>query len=69
MGTLANSEDQDTMPHNVCGIPVGLRLKRSTEKERATCINAQIWPPLEPKTANCVSSVSSNWFIRRITQV
>ena len=35
----------------------------------ATCIKGQFWPPLKSKTEMCVSSISSNWFIRRIIQV
>ena len=27
------------------------------------------WPPLEPKTENCFSPISLDWFIRRITEV
>ena len=27
------------------------------------------WPPLEPKTKNCLSPISFNWFNRRITEV
>ena len=27
------------------------------------------WPPLEPKTENCFSPFSFDWFIRRITEV
>ena len=37
--------------------------------QRDTCIKGLIWPPLEPKTESCFSSISIDWFIRRITQV
>ena len=33
------------------------------------CIKGLIWPPLEPKTENCFSPISFDWFIRRITEV
>ena len=35
------------------------------------CFNTKevIWPPLEPKTKSCFSTISSDWFIRRITQM
>ena len=36
---------------------------------RATCIKGLIWPPLEPKNESYFSPISSDWFIRRITQV
>ena len=32
------------------------------------CIKGLIWPPLEPKTKNYFSQISSDWFIR-ITEV
>ena len=32
-------------------------------------IKGLIWPPLEPKTENCFSPISFDWFIRRITEV
>ena len=34
-----------------------------------TCIKRLFWPPLEPKTENCFSPISSDWFISRITEV
>ena len=34
-----------------------------------TCIKGLIWPPLEPKTENCFSQISFDWFIRRMTEV
>ena len=34
-----------------------------------TCIKGQIWPPLEQKTESCFSSISSNWFVRRMFEV
>ena len=37
--------------------------------QRAKCIKGLIWPPLEPKSESCFSSISSDWFMRRITQV
>ena len=37
--------------------------------KRGTCIKGLIWPPPEPKTENCFSSISSYWFIRRMVQV
>ena len=37
--------------------------------QRGTCIKGLIWPPLEPKTENCFSQISFDWFIRRITEV
>ena len=39
------------------------------ETESGTCIKGLFWPPLEPKTENCFSPISFNWFIRRITEV
>ena len=33
------------------------------------CIKGLIWPPLEPKTESCFSSISSYRFIRRMVQV
>ena len=32
------------------------------------CIKGLIWPPLEPQTKNCFSPISSDWFVRRITE-
>ena len=32
-------------------------------------IKVLIWLLLEPKTENCFSPISSDWFIRRITEV
>ena len=37
--------------------------------QRGTCIKGLFWPPIEPKTENCFSPISFNWFIRRITEV
>ena len=37
--------------------------------ERGTCIKGLFWPPIEPKTENCFSTISFDWFIRRITDV
>ena len=34
-------------------------------KKGVTCIKGLIWPPLEPKTENCFSQISFDWFIRR----
>ena len=34
-----------------------------------TYIKGLFWPPLEPKTENCFSPISFDWFIRRITEV
>ena len=34
-----------------------------------TCIKGLFWPSLEPKTENCFSPISFDWFIRRITEV
>ena len=39
------------------------------QSERGTCIKGLIWPPLEPKTENCFSQISFDWFIRRMTEV
>ena len=39
------------------------------QKQMGTCIMGLIWPPLEPKTESCFSSISSFWFIRRMVQV
>ena len=33
------------------------------------CIKGLIWPPLDPKTENCFSHISFDWFIRRMTKV
>ena len=33
------------------------------------CIKGLFWPPLEPKTENCFSPNSFDWFIRIITDV
>ena len=33
------------------------------------CIKGLIWPPLKPKTENCFSQISFDWFIRRMTEV
>ena len=44
-------------------------LDTCTRMNRAMCIKGQIWPPLDPKTDSCVSSISSNLFIKIITQV
>ena len=37
--------------------------------QRGTCIKGLIWPPLEPKTESCFSSISSCWLIRRMVQM
>ena len=37
--------------------------------ERGTCIKGLLWPPLEPKTENCFSQISFDWFIRKIIEV
>ena len=37
--------------------------------KRGTCNKGLIWPPLEPKTENCFSQISFDWFIRRMTGV
>ena len=37
--------------------------------KRGTCIKGLFWPPLEPKTESCFTSISSYWFVRRIAQV
>ena len=37
--------------------------------ERGTCIKGLLWPPLEPKTENCFSQISFDWFIRRMAEV
>ena len=37
--------------------------------KRATCIKGLFWHLLEPKTENCFSPISFDWFIRRITEV
>ena len=37
-------------------------------KQMGRCIKKLILPPLEPKTKNCFSTVSIDWFIRRITE-
>ena len=29
--------------------------------QRCTCIKGVFWPPFEPKTENCVSSISSDF--------
>ena len=50
-------------------VELGCRSLVKLGLKRATCIKGQIWPPLEPKTRSCVSSISSNWFIRRTPQV
>ena len=28
-----------------------------------------IWSPLEPKTENCLSQISFDWFIKRMAEV
>ena len=33
------------------------------------CIKGLFWPPLEPKTENCFSPISFDWFIRGISGV
>ena len=38
-------------------------------KQRGMCIKSLIWPPLEPKIKNGISPISSDWSIRRITEV
>ena len=37
------------------------------KSERGTCIMGLFWPPLEPRTENCFSPISFDWFIRRLT--
>ena len=37
--------------------------------QRGTCIKGLFWPPPEPKTENCFSPISFDWFIRRINEV
>ena len=37
--------------------------------QRGTCIKGLFWPPFEPKTENCFSPISFDWFIRRIPKV
>ena len=41
----------------------------SYNNERGMCIKGLFWPPLEQKTENGFSPISSYWFIRRIAQV
>ena len=33
------------------------------------CIKGLIWPPLELQIEICFSPISSDWFMRRMTQV
>ena len=33
------------------------------------CIKGLIWPPLKPKAESYFSSLSADWFVRRIVQV
>ena len=44
-------------------------MKIKTRNKRGTCIKGVFWPPFEPKTENCFSPISLDWFIRRITEV
>ena len=44
-------------------------ISRLATSKMGTCIKRLIWPPLEPKTKNCFSQISFDWFIRRITEV
>ena len=37
--------------------------------QRGKCIKGLFWPPLEPKIEDCISPISSYWFIRRKAQV
>ena len=47
-----------------------LGLKAGVEvTERGACIKGLIWPHLEQQIKNCFSSISFDWFIRRITEV
>ena len=39
------------------------------QSKRGTCNKELFWPPLKPKTANCFSPISFDWFIRRKTEV
>ena len=47
------------------------KLFRSYNKnlERSTVIKGLKLPPLEPKSESCFSPISSDWFIRRVTQM
>ena len=42
---------------------------REGKIERGMCIKGLSCPPLEPKTENCFSQISFDWFIRRMTEV
>ena len=46
-----------------------LTKKEMYKLERGTCIKGLFWPPIEPKSENCFSPISLDWFIRRITEV
>ena len=43
-------------------------LKNLFPNQRGTCMKGLICPPLEPKTENCFSQISFDWFIRRMTE-
>ena len=44
-----------------------LFIGRSTQ--RGKYIKGLIWPPIVPKTENCISPIPFHWFIRRLTDV
>ena len=48
---------------------ISLTLPKESPFERGMCIKGLIWPPLEPKTENCFSQISFDWFVRNMTEV
>ena len=53
----------------IASVRPSVRHAWTKSNQRNTCIKWLIWPPLEPKTEGCFSSISSYWFIRRMVQV
>ena len=52
----------------VLGITAIIHILQLTGK-RGTCIKGLFWPALEPKTENCFTPISFDWFIRKMTEV